>query len=204
MKNSIPNSKSTICVFPIFLHDSITSCKKEDVAILPVVDTQSFFTITIDSNEYTTNGYYDAASPIPYGGPTLTQYTGVNAAGDPVSFIALEAADSYTGGNNSMGSNPLSIGNCKLQLSMQKDDPDLLGVYTDLVGHLSEQTINRNTAEEFYFNRFYCRLIIERIAQHPSRKADMVEGYISCSLFTSTGDFRYLLAAGNFRMYLNK
>jgi hypothetical protein len=59
MKKSIPISKCTISLLSLFFIATMASCKKEDVTgkpvtDKPVVDKQAFFTIKIDSKEYTT------------------------------------------------------------------------------------------------------------------------------------------------------
>ena len=87
---------------------------------------------------------------------------------------------------------------------MQKDDFDLLGVYTEFGAPLGTHAINKNTAEEYFINDMALRLTIDRIVQHPTNKAQMVEGFVSGSIFTSVGGFRYINFAGNFRMYLKK
>ena len=181
-------------------NSTVASYKNEMVvARNPVIDKQSFFTIQFDSKEYTSYGYYDDASSKPYGGPTLTQTIGVDIFGKTVSNIVLEAGDLYKGEIN-----PISLGNCNLKLSLEKRDVDLLGIYSGLTGDLSEQSINQNTIEELYFDNNWMRLTIDRIVQHPSNKAEMVEGHISCLLYKCFGGFRILPCAGNFRMYLKK
>lgn len=193
--------KSTLlsmCNILLLFLGPMSSCKKEDMKGKPVLDKEAFFTINFNSRVYTAYGYYDNASAIPYDGPSILQATGIDASGNLVPSVTLYCMDVYTW---SLSSNPLSLGNCHLALSMDKDNMDLLGLYTSITA-TSAPWMNAGTDEEIFFNPTGCRLTLDRIVEHSNTKAEMIEGTLSCRVYTNNSGLITYPAYGSFRMYL--
>jgi hypothetical protein len=178
----------------------ISGCKKDDIGQSPVIDKVAFVAIKIDGVDYISYGYTANNPSDPYGGPFL-QHTNVTT-GVPMSLITLTASKTYQPAGSS-NSNTLQLGNCDLHMVLIKDNLDLIGNYTIFVGGYQEQTINRNSIEEAYFDSRAMMLTIERVINHPKNNARMVEGRLSGLVFKSSSAGISLPVSGNFRMYIN-